>query len=307
MTEVCSREAREALRDDYATHLGVGRGLSPHTVRAYVSDLDHLLDHVCASGLTRLDQIDVTALRSWLSAMAQGNRSRATLARRTAATRTFFAWAAHTGRVDVDPTARLASPRVARPLPTVLGRDAAARLLDTASASAADGDPLRVRDWAVAETLYATGVRIGELCNTDLDDLDLKELTLRVTGKGDKVRVVPLGRPAGDALEAWLDHGWPRLVSDPGVTALFVGARGGRLDQRQARTAIHRLAAEAGVHDIAPHALRHSAATHLLEGGSDLRSVQELLGHASLNTTQRYTHVSAERLRSAFDLAHPRA
>ena len=307
MTQMCKEQDREALRTDYANHLGIERGLSPHTVRAYLGDLDHLLDHACGLGLTRLDQVDVDVLRSWLNAMAQDNRSRATLARRTAAARTFFAWAVHSGRVEVDPTTRLASPRVTRPLPTVLGQDAAKQLLDTARASATDGDPMRVRDWTVAETLYATGVRVGELCNANVADVDLKELTLRVTGKGDKARVVPIGRPAADALGTWLKDSRPKLATARTGDALFLGARGGRLDQRQARTAVHRMASEAGVHDVAPHALRHSVATHLLEGGSDLRSVQELLGHASLNTTQRYTHVSAERLRSAFDLAHPRA
>ena len=307
MIQVSNEQDREVLRRDYATHLGVERGLSPHTVRAYLGDLDHMLDHALGLGLTRLDQVDVGVLRSWLGAMAKDNRSRATLARRTAAARTFFAWAVHTGRVDADPTIRLASPRVTRPLPTVLPQDAAKRLLDTARSNAEDEEPMRLRDWAVAETLYATGVRVGELCAADVGDVDLAELTLRVQGKGDKARVVPIGRPAADALTAWIEKGRPSLASARTGDALFLGARGGRLDQRQARTAVHKLASDAGVHDIAPHALRHSAATHLLEGGSDLRSVQELLGHASLNTTQRYTHVSAERLRSAFDLAHPRA
>ncbi|MCL2423787.1 MAG: tyrosine recombinase XerC [Micrococcales bacterium] len=307
MIQVTKDRDREVLRSDYATHLGVERGLSPHTVRAYLGDLDHMLDHAVTIGLVRLDQVDVAVLRSWLGAMAKENRSRATLARRTAAARTFFAWAVHTNRVDSDPTIRLASPRVTRPLPTVLPQDAAKRLLDTARVNAEDEEPMRLRDWAVAETLYATGVRVGELCAVDVADVDLSELTLRVAGKGEKTRVVPIGRPAADALTAWIEKGRPRLASSRTGDELFLGARGGRLDQRQARTAVHRLASDAGVHDIAPHALRHSAATHLLEGGSDLRSVQELLGHASLNTTQRYTHVSAERLRSAFDLAHPRA
>jgi integrase/recombinase XerC len=307
MVDLQEDAARSGLRADYATYLGVSRGLSPHTVRAYLGDLDHLVSHCMAHGVSRLDQIEVSHLRSWLADMAQGARSRATLARRTAAIRTFFGWAVHTGRCTFDPTTRLANAKVANALPTVLAQDAAARLLDTARSNATDADPLRVRDWAMAELLYATGVRVGELCGTDIGDVDLEERTLRVLGKGGKTRVVPVGRPAAEALEQWLETARATLVVGRGSNALFLGARGGRLDQRQARAAIHRLAAEAGVHDIAPHALRHSAATHLLEGGSDLRSVQEMLGHASLNTTQRYTHVSAERLRSAFELAHPRA
>jgi integrase/recombinase XerC len=154
--------------------------------------------------------------------------------------------------------------------------------------------------------VYATGIRVGELTGVDVSDLDLAELTVRVLGKGDKERVVPFGIPAMRALVAWLDVGRAACAPHDG-RALFVGRRGGRVDQRQVRGAIHALAALAGVPDIAPHALRHSAATHLLQGGSDLRTVQEVLGHASLTTTQRYTHVTADRLRSAYQLAHPRA
>ncbi|MBU4335263.1 MAG: tyrosine-type recombinase/integrase, partial [Actinobacteria bacterium] len=209
-------------------------------------------------------------------------------------------------RVATDPTTRLANARAAKTLPTVLAQDSVATLLDGAGRAAADGGPLDVRDWALAELLYASGVRVGELCACDIDDLDLDQRTLRVLGKGRKERVVPIGLPAVRAARTWLATARPALAG-PGTSALLVGARGGRLDQRQARAAVHRLAAAAGVDDVAPHGLRHSAATHLLEGGSDLRSVQELLGHASLATTQRYTHVSAERLRSAFGLAHPRA
>lgn len=307
ITDVCDVQERSALRRDFGSYLQVVRNLSPHTVRAYLGDLDQLLDHVCHNGVSRLDQVDVSELRSWLAAMAADSRSRATLARRTAAVRTFFGWAVHTNRIAEDPSSRLASARVGRSLPTVLGRDAAAQLLNTARQTAQSGDPTDIRDWAVAEALYATGVRVGELCSADLGDLDQMERTLRVMGKGAKVRVVPIGAPAAAALDRWLVDGRPQLVGSRNTSALFIGARGGRLDQRQARAAVHRMAQTAGVPDAGPHTLRHSAATHLLEGGSDLRTVQELLGHASLSTTQRYTHVSAERLRSAFELAHPRA
>ncbi|WP_159805885.1 tyrosine-type recombinase/integrase [Cellulomonas citrea] len=297
---------RARLLSDFALHLKAGRGLSEHTVRAYLGDLESLFDHAVRLGHGRLDQIDLMVLRSWLGAMVAASRSRATIARRSAAARTFFAWSVHTGRLAVDPTTRLANARAARTLPTVLGQEAVAELLDTARLAAQDGGPVQVRDWTLAELLYASGVRVGELCGADVSDLDLDQRTLRVLGKGRKERVVPIGLPAVRAAQTWLGSARPALAG-AGCAALLVGSRGGRLDQRQARAAVHRLAAAAGVDDVAPHALRHSAATHLLEGGSDLRSVQEMLGHASLATTQRYTHVSAERLRSAFDLAHPRA
>ncbi|GIG38441.1 tyrosine recombinase XerC [Cellulomonas phragmiteti] len=299
--------SRALLCSDFALHLRAQRGVSDHTVRAYLGDVDHLLDHAVRHGVTRVDEIDITVLRGWLAAMANADRSRATLARRAAAARTFFRWATHTSRVATDPTLRLGTARAAGTLPTVLALEPVTRLLDAARERAADGDPVHVRDWAAVELLYATGVRVGELCGADVDDLDLAELTLRVVGKGDKERVVPFGRPASRALDAWLRTGRPRLARDGSGSALLLGRRGGRIDQRQVRTVVHELAAQVGVDDIAPHALRHTAATHLLEGGSDLRTVQEILGHASLSTTQRYTHVSAERLRSAFELAHPRA
>ncbi len=298
---------RALLCSDFALHLHAQRGLSDHTVRAYLGDVDHLLDHAVSHGVTRLDEIDITLLRGWLATMANADRSRATLARRAAAARTFFRWAVRTSRVPTDPTLRLGTARASGALPTVLAIGPVTRLLDAARARAADGDEVSLRDWAVVETLYATGVRVGELCGADVTDVDLGRLTLRVVGKGDKERVVPFGRPAARALSAWLEVGRPRLVRDGSPAALLLGRRGGRLDQRQARTVVHSLAAEAGVDDLGPHGLRHTAATHLLDGGSDLRTVQEILGHSSLSTTQRYTHVSAERLRSAFELAHPRA
>ncbi|WP_448059977.1 tyrosine recombinase XerC [Cellulomonas hominis] len=292
---------------DFAVHLRAQRGLSEHTVRAYVGDIEHLSAYAARHGHTSVADIDLSVLRGWLAAMATAHRSRATLARRGAAARTFFAWAVRTGRVATDPAVRLASARPASALPTVLSAGAAAQLLDTARLRADSGDPTHLRDWAALELLYATGIRVGELCGADIDDVDLSERTLRVLGKGDKERIVPVGELAVDALEAWLARGRPALVTPDSGAALLLGRRGGRVDQRQLRQVAHEAAALAGVDDIAPHALRHSAATHLLDGGSDLRTVQEVLGHASLATTQRYTHVSAERLRSSFEQAHPRA
>lgn len=292
---------------EFSVHLAVQRGLSAHTVRAYRGDLEHLSAFAVASGRTSLDQIDLALLRGWLASMSAERLSRSTLARRGAAVRTFFAWAQRTGRVEVDPAMRLASARAALTLPTVLGVGSAAQLLDVARTRADDDDPIHLRDWAALELLYATGVRVGELVSADVDDVDLEQRLIRVTGKGDKERMVPFGVPAARATQEWLTRGRPRLVAAGSGPALLLGRRGHRADQRQLREVSHEVAALAGVDDIAPHALRHSAATHLLAGGSDLRSVQEVLGHATLATTQRYTHVSAERLRSSFQQAHPRA
>jgi integrase/recombinase XerC len=299
--------ADTALVDGFVLHLRAQRGLSEHTIRAYVSDLRDLAGHARRHGVDGLRGVDLAVLRGWLASMAAAERSRATLARRGAAVRTFFAWASRTGKIGSDPALRLASARPSSTLPTVLSQDSAADLLDVARIRADDEDPVHLRDWAALELLYATGVRVGELCRTDVDDLDLGERTLRVLGKGGKERVVPVGEPAVDATRAWLGRGRPALAVDGSGPALFLGRRGGRVDQRQLRTAVHEVAGAAGVEDVAPHALRHSAATHLLEGGSDLRSVQEVLGHSSLATTQRYTHVTADRLRASFEQAHPRA
>ena len=291
----------------FSVHLAVQRGLSAHTVRAYVGDLEHLSEFAAGAGFTSIEQIDLALLRAWLASMSAHRLSRATLARRGAAARTFFAWAQHTGRVAADPAMRLASARATVHLPTVLGVDSAAQLLDVARTRADDGDPIHLRDWAALELLYATGARVGELVGADVDDVDLEQRMIRVLGKGATERMVPFGIPAARATGEWLSRGRPRLVAAGSGSALLLGRRGRRADQRRIREVSHEVAALAGVADIAPHALRHSAATHLLAGGSDLRSVQEVLGHATLATTQRYTHVSAERLRSSFQQAHPRA
>ncbi len=304
----------DAVLTEFATYLTIRRGRSPHTARAYVSDVADLLAFARRHGADTLAGIDIGKLRAWLAAQSHRGLARTTLARRGASARAFFAWAVDRGLLDVDPASRLASPRTGRTLPTVLGVNAAARLLDVArdaanptGPDASGARPARLREWAAAELLYGAAIRVAELVGLDVDDVDLGERTVRVLGKGDKERVVPFGRPAARAVERWLAAGRPLLVGPTTGAALLVGDRGGRWGQRQAREAVHRLAIRAGVPDVAPHDLRHSAATHLLAGGSDLRSVQEILGHASLATTQRYTHVTAERLRASFEQAFPRA
>jgi len=302
-----TREVPEVLAE-YERHLASERDLTPHTVRAYLADVAGLLEHAGRMGRTEVRDLDLRTLRSWLAHQQVTGRSRSTLARRATAVRVFTAWLARTGRTATDIGASLRSPRARRTLPPVLRQDEAAELIAAAARLADDGSPVGLRDTAMLELLYATGVRVGELVAVDLDDVDPGRHLVRVFGKGRKERTVPFGVPAARALDAWLTHGRPRLLTVEAGPALFLGARGGRIDQRAVRTLVHRRIVDVpGAPDIGPHGLRHTAATHLLEGGADLRSVQELLGHASLATTQLYTHVSTDRLRRAYRQAHPRA
>ena len=301
-------EAFARVLGDYERHLTAERDLTAHTVRAYVADVAGLLEHARRLGHDDPADLDLRTLRSWLANQQTRGRSRTTLARRATAARVFTAWLARTGRVVADPGASLASPKAHRPLPPVLRSDEARDLIRAAADLADDGSPTGLRDVAMLELLYATGIRVGELVGLDVDDLDRERLVVRVLGKGRKERSVPYGQPAAQALDRWLSLGRPQLRVDGAGGALFLGARGRRIDQRAVRTLVHRRIAEVpGAPDIGPHGLRHTAATHLLEGGADLRSVQELLGHASMATTQLYTHVSTDRLRRAYRQAHPRA
>lgn len=299
----------EPVLDEFAEYLALERGRSPHTRRAYLGDLRSLFEFAAQrhpfAGLTALT---LPVLRAWLAAQAGAGAARTTLARRTSAIKTFTAWAVRRGLLDTDPAARLQVPKARRTLPSVLRQDQALAAMAAAEVGAREGDPLALRDRLIVELLYATGIRVSELCGLDIDDVDLPRRLLRVLGKGDKQRTAPFGEPAKDALRAWLADGRPALVNGNSGPALLLGARGGRLDARQARTVVHQtMSAVSGAPDLGPHGLRHSAATHLLEGGADLRVVQELLGHSTLATTQLYTHVTVARLRAVHDQAHPRA
>lgn len=297
-----------AVADAFADHLLRVRRLSPATVRAYRSDLDDLTTSV-GDDVT-LDGISLEVLRDWLWKATQRGDARSTLARRAAAVRSFFAWAQEQELIEQNPSLRLIAPKRGRALPLVASQDAMSTLLDRLRAAASEGNPIALRNHALLELLYGAGVRVSELCGLDVDDVDLDRRTARVLGKGSKERVVPFGVPAGDALSAYRTRGRAVLaarVANPSA-ALFLGSRGGRLGPR----AVYALVAEVlspivGADTVGPHALRHTAATHLLDGGADLRAVQEILGHASLGTTQIYTHVSAERLSATYRLAHPRA
>lgn len=294
---------------DYVTHLEQERTVSPHTIRAYAGDIGGLLDHLHHLGHDSFERVDRRALRSWLAHQGTLGAQRTTLQRRAAAARVFFAWCVRTDRIEADPALGLRSPKLPRRLPPTLGQSQARDLMETMVTRAAEDDgPVGVRDVALLEILYASGIRVSELCGLDLTALDHDRQVLRLIGKGDKERAVPVGRPAWSALVAWLGRR-DELVKGRSESAVFVGERtGGRIDPRVVRRIVHRaLAAVPGAPDLGPHGLRHAMATHLLEGGADLRSVQEMLGHASLATTQIYTHVTNDRLRAAFEQAHPRA
>jgi integrase/recombinase XerC len=337
--------ALTAALTEFCRHLGAERSLSRHTVRAYDGDIRSLLEYAARSGIGDPGSLDLATLRGWLADQHRAGAARATLARRGAAARAFTAYAHRQGWLAVDPGPQLGTPRAHRVLPQVLRQDEMNRVLaesqDRARRESAAGDPddaaLALRDVAVLELLYATAIRVSELCELDLSGLDQGRRTVRVFGKGGKERVVPVGVPALRAVARWAQAGRPVLATERSGAALFLGARGGRLDPRTARRIVHaRLraigqgapsaptpsaptpaeaaaaAAAAGsnaraVKDAGPHAIRHTAATHLLEGGADLRSVQEILGHSSPATTQIYTHVSAERLKASYRQAHPRA
>ncbi|SNS06871.1 integrase/recombinase XerC [Geodermatophilus pulveris] len=289
----------------YEEHLRWQRDLSAHTVRGYVGDATWLLEHLVRRGGTRVEDLDLAALRSWLAHNRTRGAGRATIARRAAAARSLTRWLRRTGRTPEDVGLRLVSPKAHRTLPEVLAPDQARAVVDSAAGAE---DAVGLRDAVVLELLYASGIRVSELVGLDVDDVDRARRLLRVLGKGRKERTVPYGAPAERALDAWLTRGRPALAAERSGAALLLGVRGGRLDPREARRTVHTaLTAAPGAPDMGPHGLRHSVATHVLEGGADLRLVQELLGHASLATTQLYTHVTVDRLRAVHARAHPRA
>jgi integrase/recombinase XerC len=376
--------ALDAALTAFRCHIEAERGLSRHTVRAYIGDVSSLLRYAATAGVTALDEMDIGLLRGWLGQQHGSGSSRSTLARRAAAARTFTAFACARGLMGADPGPLLGTPKAPRRLPDVLSQNQVSAVLEARNArtgeggrgrrgpgegrhgdgGSGDGGPggsgrgegpgkpmadgraargqpggagrrygalgqgagfgqgaevgrdaagreeaaLALRDAAIMELLYGTGIRVSELCGLDLGDLDEGRHTVRVLGKGGRERTVPAGIPAVRAVSAWAREGRPVIVGPRSGFALFLGARGGRIDPRTARRVVHAsIAAVPGTPDIGPHGLRHAAATHLLEGGADLRSVQEILGHASLTSTQIYTHVSVERLQSAYRQAHPRA
>lgn len=309
--------------DAYLRHLTAERGYSAQTVRAYRSDLAQLEKFAHSRDVTTTEQLTLDLFRDWLWEGAQRELAKATLARRSAAARGFSAWTARNATADAgatapaepsggaaaaDPAARLRAPKADKHLPRVITRQQIDDLLEALAARAAGGEPDAIRDVAVIELLYAAGIRVSELTGLDVDDVDQERLTLRVVGKGNKQRVVPFGVPALHAVQTYLRLARPVLATERSGPALLLGARGGRLGSRAVYQLVASLLADIpGGGPAGPHTLRHTAATHLLDGGADLRAVQEILGHASLGTTQIYTHVSTERLKESYRIAHPRA
>ena len=297
--------------DAWGVYLRANLAVSEHTLRAYVSDLRSFttycqVDELSTENIRRV--VTLRAIRAWLASLVQQGKSRSTISRRTASIRSFTAWAYRRGYLDSDPGLLVTSARGDQKLPQVQTPSDTAELLSyAATRTREENSPAAIRDWAILETIYATGIRVSEVCSLDTTSIDQQGMTLRVIGKGNKERVVPFTRACLSALQAWLSHGRPSLAIPEAGRALFVGDKGRRIDPRVIRAMIHRMCAQAGVRDLAPHALRHTAATHILAGGADLRAVQEMLGHSSLQTTQRYTHVDAQHLSAIYKQAHPRA
>jgi len=307
--------ALQALVAAYLAHLGEERNLSPHTLRAYQGDLERFVDFLARDFLSRPpnelapDDVDRLAVRSFVAALARAGLARTSQGRALSAVRGLFRYAVREGAVAANPARAVKTPKAARTLPRHLRPGEIEALVEAPDTS----EPLGRRDRALLELLYATGLRVGELVSLDWPDLDLGAQVLRVLGKGGKERMVPFGRAAAEALRAWLAD-WAEVRAEAGADAdpeaepVFLNHRGGRLTERSVRRRLDRYvpaaALAAGVH---PHTLRHTFATHLLEAGADLRSIQELLGHASLSTTQRYTHLDVERLLNVYRESHPKA
>lgn len=291
----------------YEEHLVHVRNLADNSIVGYVSDLKSFLAHIEKLGISEFSELKLTHIRSWLANLQATGATRATLARRIVSMRAFTYWAASQGWITEDIGAQLAIPKPHKTLPDVLNLAQTETVLAAIAAKAGeDPTPLNIRDLAMIEVLYASGIRVSELCGLNFVDFDTSRNTLQVIGKGNKQRVVPIGIPAVKALENWLKVGRSELANNSSADAIFIGSRGKRIDQRTVREVVYDAMAAIGSH-MSPHGLRHTAATHLLEGGADLRTVQEILGHASLATTQIYTHVSPKRLQTAYQQAHPRA
>jgi integrase/recombinase XerC len=291
----------------YEEHLALVRNLSDNSIRGYVGDLESFLAHMEKLNVLEFKDLTIEHIRSWLANLQTTGVSRSTLTRRIVSIRAFTNWAAANGWLTSDLGAKLAVPKAHRTLPEILNVDEAAQVLKALEVKAGEEETaINLRDLAMLEVLYASGIRVSELCGLNLGDIDQSRNTLSVIGKGDRQRVVPLGIPAIKALQNYLSNGRAEFSNNKSADAVFLGTRGKRIDQRTVREVVYEAMKAVGA-TMGPHGLRHSAATHLLEGGADLRTVQEILGHASLATTQIYTHVSPERLQSAYKQAHPRA
>ena len=298
------RQAQHRFCDDIART----RGLSENSVQAYSSDISQFVDFAKTNHVEQVRELDTELLRSWVWAGAESGLAPASLRRKVSSIKRFTQWLSRHHHTDSDVGLRLRAPGPQKTLPRVVGKSQMEEILGALTANAASGDPLALRDSAIMELLYAAALRVSELVSLTVDRLDLDAHSVRVIGKGDKERVVPFGAPARRALERYLREGRPALTPKAGTTQVFLSSTGAPVGVRSVYQVVARRLSELpGSGPMGPHTLRHSAATHLLDGGADLRSVQEMLGHASLGTTQIYTHVSTERLTNAYQQAHPRA
>ncbi|MFC0582715.1 tyrosine recombinase XerC [Micrococcoides hystricis] len=307
-----TRKSWDELIDAYARYLAHELNRSPNTIKAYVADLQDCAEFHRQHKVPEVSGCSLNSLRQWLATVQQAGAASKTIARKVSAARTFLQWCVDREYLEANPALRLASPKQNQQLPTVLSAKQVEQFFQLANHrfdETEDGSverALAARDLAMFEVLYGAGIRVGELTGLDTQHIDFSQQLIRVRGKGDKERIVPIGVPAVKALRNWLDL--RHTVARPETSACFVGAQGRRINQRVVREQVDRILEQ--IPDTAargPHALRHSAATHLLDGGADIRSVQEVLGHASLQTTQLYTHVSIDRLRESYQQAHPRA
>jgi len=295
------------LIDRFIVNLASAKGYSVNTQRAYTSDLTELLAHLNHLGRGQTQEIQLDDLRDWLYRVTEAGAAKSTVARKSAAVRAFTTWLERQQLHESDLGLRLRTPKLGRPLPKVISRETLSEVFDKLAEGAATGSPERLFEQVVIELLYATGMRVSELVGLNLADVDYSRRLLLVTGKGNKQRMVPYGQPAAEALEVWLSKGRPAYVTEHSDDAVLIGARGKRVNVRSVYGLVAKLLSETPVGAVGPHTFRHTAATHLLDGGADLRAVQELLGHSSLGTTQIYTHVSVERLKQGYQGAHPRA
>jgi len=291
----------------FESHLDAGRGYSGNTVKAYLIDVQDLADFLKKKNFENIDDLNLEHLRDWLWQATQSGLTKATIARKSAAVRSFTAWLLKNGLTNADPGLRLRSPKASRTLPKVVSRESLSMVFEALQQKATEDNPQGVRDLVAVELLYASGARVSELVGLDLESIDYSRNIMRVMGKGAKERMVPFGQPARDALDVWIRIARPKLATEKSGQALLLNSRGQRMGVRQVYSLVANLLEATPTGAAGPHSLRHSAATHLLDGGADLRAVQELLGHASLGTTQIYTHVSIERLRAGYQNAHPRA
>lgn len=309
MSNLSTMALDRGLESAYIEHLRNVRNLSENSIKAYVADLESMISHINQMGITDFSALELNHLRSWLSNLQVKGGARSSISRRVVSIRAFTYWAAKNGWLPRDIGRDLVAPKPERSLPEIIDINNAAQAIKAMEVRAAEEEsPTSYRDLAIIEILYATGIRVSELVGLNLEDIDRNRNTIKVLGKGSKERVVPIGIPALKALDQYLQLGRDKFVNQSSGSALFLGGRGKRIDQRIVRTIVYNATEVVGKGiKLGPHALRHSAATHLLEGGADLRTVQEILGHSSLSTTQIYTHVTEERLKKAYEQAHPRA